>query len=64
MEQWRLDPERYDPNHEVVEVASYGEWQRTARGATASARNVLLTHHEDPISKVLASSRRSRHRSG
>ncbi|MBP7973112.1 MAG: alpha/beta-hydrolase family protein [Candidatus Nanopelagicales bacterium] len=51
MEQWQLDPARYDPNHEVVQVASYGEWQRLSPEAQLACRIILLTHHEDPISK-------------
>ena len=50
-EQWRLDPERYDPDHEVVEVASYEEWLELPAELQASARYVLLSHHEDPITK-------------
>ncbi|MGV1036906.1 MAG: alpha/beta-hydrolase family protein [Candidatus Nanopelagicales bacterium] len=51
MEQWQLDPQRYDPTHEVVQIASYNEWQQLSPEAQLACRIVLLTHHEDPISK-------------
>lgn len=50
-EQWRLDPERFDPNHEVVEVDGYEEWLELPAEIQATARYVLLSHHEDPITK-------------
>ncbi len=50
-EQWRLDPERYDPDNEVVEVASYEEWLELPEDRRQSARYLLLSHHEDPITK-------------
>lgn len=50
-EQWRLDPERYDPDGEVVEVADYSEWQELSDETRANANYVLLSHHEDPITK-------------
>lgn len=50
-EQWRFDPERYDPDSEVVEVASYEEWLELSPERRESARYVLLSHHEDPITK-------------
>lgn len=51
MEQWQLDSERYDPDHEVVQVASYEEWQELSPAEQFACRIILLTHHEDPISK-------------
>jgi uncharacterized membrane protein len=50
-EQWRLDLQRYDPNHEVVEVDGYQEWLDLSPAIRASARYFLLSHHEDPITK-------------
>ncbi len=50
-EQWRLDPTRFDPNDEVVEVASYQEWCDLPVEVRATARYILLSHHEDPITK-------------
>ena len=50
-EQWRLDPERYDPGQEIVEVASYAEWMELPEDRRERARFVLLSHHEDPITK-------------
>lgn len=50
-EQWRLDPERYDPDGEVVEVANYDEWLALTDETRANANYVLLSHHEDPITK-------------
>lgn len=50
-EQWRLDPERADPEHEVVEVASYSEWLELPAELRDSARFILLSHHDDPITK-------------
>lgn len=50
-EQWRLDPLRYDPDGEVVEVASYAEWLELSEAERGSARYVLLSHHDDPITK-------------
>lgn len=50
-EQWRLDPERNDPGGEVVEVASYDEWLALPDDVRERARYVLLSHHEDPITK-------------
>ena len=49
--QWRLDPDRTDPEHEVVEIASYDEFVKLEPERQASARYVLLSHHEDPITK-------------
>ncbi len=50
-EQWRLDPERYDPDNEVVEVANYEEWLALPPERRDSGRYILLSHHEDPITK-------------
>lgn len=50
-EQWRLDPERFDPGQEIVEVASYDEWQALSEDRRERARYILLSHHEDPITK-------------
>ncbi len=49
--QWRLDPDRTDPEHEVVEIASYDELRELDEERQASARYHLLSHHEDPITK-------------
>ncbi len=50
-EQWRCDPDRYDPHGEVVEVASYDEWCALDDDVRQRMRFVLLSHHEDPITK-------------
>jgi uncharacterized membrane protein len=49
--QWRLDPERTDPDGEVTEVASYAEWLALPADDRARRRYVLLSHHEDPITR-------------
>ncbi len=51
MEQWRLYPERYDPDQEVVEVHGFDEWSSLSRLQRQSARYFLLSHDEDPICK-------------
>jgi len=48
---WRVDPDRSDPDHEVVEVATFDEWGALPTAERDSARYVLLSHHEDPIVK-------------
>ena len=53
-EQWRLDPERYDPNGEVVEISNQGEYEALDEEQRAKVRHVLLTHHDDPIPKFSA----------
>ena len=50
-EQWRFDPDKYDPDHEVVEVASYDEWLELSEDVRQRTRFILLSHHEDPITK-------------
>lgn len=47
--QWRLLPEETDPEHRVVEVASYGEWLELPEETRKEARYILLSHHDDPI---------------
>jgi uncharacterized membrane protein len=49
--QWRLDPARTDPGGEVAEVASYAEWLARPADDRARRRYVLLSHHEDPITR-------------
>ena len=49
--QWRLDPKRADPDGEVAEVASYAEWLALSAEDRARCRYVLLSHHEDPITR-------------
>jgi len=49
--QWRLDPQRTDPDGEVAEVASYQEWLALPAEDRARRRYVLLSHHEDPITR-------------
>jgi uncharacterized membrane protein len=49
--QWRLDPKRADPDGEVTEVASYAEWLALPGEDRARCRYVLLSHHEDPITR-------------
>lgn len=50
-EQWRNDPERWDPDGQVVEVASFDEWRELEPEVQERARYLLLSHHEDPITK-------------
>jgi len=49
--QWRLDPGHTDPGGEVAEVASYTEWLALPPDERARRRYVLLSHHEDPITR-------------
>ena len=49
--QWRLDPKHTDPDAEVAEVASYQEWLALPAEDRARRRYVLLSHHEDPITR-------------
>jgi uncharacterized membrane protein len=49
--QWRLAPERTDKAGEAVEIASYDEWLATPADERARQRFVLLSHHEDPITR-------------
>lgn len=50
-EQWRIEGRNADPDEEVVEVASYAEWQELPEEVRKSARYLLLSHHDDPITK-------------
>jgi hypothetical protein len=49
--QWRLDPKKADADDEVAEVASYEEWLALPDDDRARRRYVLLSHHEDPITR-------------
>jgi uncharacterized membrane protein len=49
--QWRLDPAKADPDGEVAEVASYDEWLARPADDRARRRYLLLSHHEDPITR-------------
>jgi uncharacterized membrane protein len=49
--QRRLDPQHTDPDGQVAEVASYQEWLALPAGDRAGRRYVLLSHHEDPITR-------------
>ena len=46
-----MDPKKTDPGDEVAEVASYAEWLALPPGERARRRYVLLSHHEDPITR-------------
>jgi len=48
---WRLDPDSTDPGGEVAEVASYPEWAALPADDRDRRRYVLLSHHEDPITR-------------
>ena len=48
---WRLDPQHADPDAQVAEVASYQEWLALPADDRAHRRYVLLSHHEDPITR-------------
>lgn len=52
---WRSDPQKYDPEGLVVELASYQEWLDLDEQTRARARFFLLSHHEDPITKFTPS---------
>jgi uncharacterized membrane protein len=49
--QWHLDPKKTDPDSEVAEVASHAEWLALSLDDRARRRYVLLSHHEDPITR-------------
>ncbi|MGE5133928.1 MAG: alpha/beta-hydrolase family protein [Gemmatimonadota bacterium] len=49
--QWRLDPGRTDPAAEVAEVASGREWLALPPAGRSRRRYVLLSHHEDPVTR-------------
>ena len=49
--QWRVNPEKTDPDGEVAEVASYAEWLALPADDRARRRYVLLSHHEDPVTR-------------
>ena len=51
VKKWRVDPDRSDPDHEVVEVASFDEWMALPAAERDFTRYFLLSHHEDPIVK-------------
>jgi uncharacterized membrane protein len=48
---WRTDPQRRDPDGQVVEVASMAEFEALPEDVRAKARIFLVSHHEDPIVK-------------
>jgi uncharacterized membrane protein len=49
--QWRSDPGKTDPDGEMAEVSSYAEWLALPADDRARRRYVLLSHHEDPITR-------------
>ncbi len=49
--QWRADPVATDPRGVVVEVDSFEEFQALPEARRDDARIVLISHHEDPITK-------------
>ena len=49
--EWRIHPHAEDPKGEVVQVASYEQWQAAAARRTSPPRVVLLENPEDPITK-------------
>jgi uncharacterized membrane protein len=49
--QWRSDPDKTDPDGEMAEVSSYAEWLALPADDRARLRYVLLSHHEDPITR-------------
>ena len=46
-----MNPKKTDPDGEVAEVASYAEWLALPAADRARRRYVLLSHHEDPVSR-------------
>lgn len=49
--EWRIHPTEEDPKGEVVQVASYDQWQAAVADRKVPARVVLLENPEDPITK-------------
>lgn len=49
--QWRADQRATDPEGRVVEVDSFDEFEALPPERRAAARIVLISHHEDPITK-------------
>ncbi|HEX6888935.1 MAG TPA: alpha/beta-hydrolase family protein [Candidatus Nanopelagicales bacterium] len=49
--EWRADPVATDPDGIVAEVDSFEELEALPAHRRAAARIVLLSHHEDPITK-------------
>ena len=50
-QRWRANPDKVDPEHQVVEVASYEEYLALPEDRREAARIFLVSHHEDPIVK-------------
>jgi uncharacterized membrane protein len=50
-QRWRANPQKADPDGEVVEVAGFDEWTALPPERRESARVFLVSHHEDPITK-------------
>lgn len=48
---WRANRDQLDPDHQVVEVASYEEFEALPPEQQEAARFFLVSHHEDPITK-------------
>jgi len=48
---WRLEPEKVDPDGEVVEVAGWSAWAAQDAVVRDRQRYVLLSHLEDPITR-------------
>jgi uncharacterized membrane protein len=48
---WRLHGDAIDPDGEVTEVASYAEWLAAVEGRPTPPRFVMLSNHEDPITR-------------
>ncbi len=48
---WRLDPDKIDPNHTMIEVDNFGEYLEMDDASRAKARHILISHFDDPIPK-------------
>ena len=48
---WRLDPDKIDPKHSIIEVDNFGQYLAMSDSDRASARHILISHFDDPIPK-------------
>lgn len=48
---WRLDPDKIDAKHIIIEVDNFGQYLAMSDSDRASARHILISHFDDPIPK-------------
>lgn len=48
---WRLDPDKIDAKHSIIEVDNFGQYLAMSDSDRASARHILISHFDDPIPK-------------